>query len=49
MPVYRLVTLGGLVLLDEDGRAGSSLGPRNLALLAYLARRGESRPRRLSI
>lgn len=37
MPVYRLVTLGGLVLLDEDGRAVSSLGPRNLALLAYLA------------
>ena len=37
MPVYRLVTLGGLVLLDEDGRAISSLGPRNLALLAYLA------------
>jgi len=37
MPVYRLVTLGGLVLQDEEGRAVSSLGPRNLALLAYLA------------
>lgn len=37
MSGYRLVTLGGLVLLDEDGRAVSSLGPRNLALLAYLA------------
>ena len=37
MPVYRLVTLGGLALLDEDGRAVASLGPRNLALLTYLA------------
>ena len=37
MPGYRLVTLGGLVLLDGDGRAVSSLGPRHLALLAYLA------------
>lgn len=34
---YRLITLGGLVLLDEDGRTITSLGPRNLALLAYLA------------
>ncbi|HEV2641388.1 MAG TPA: BTAD domain-containing putative transcriptional regulator, partial [Candidatus Elarobacter sp.] len=37
MPGYRLVTLGGLVLVDENGRAVASLGPRNLALLAYLA------------
>jgi len=34
---YRLVTLGGLSLLDQDGQAVTSLGPRNLALLAYLA------------
>lgn len=37
MPGYRLVTLGGLVLLDGDGRAVSSLGPRHLALLVYFA------------
>lgn len=37
MPVYRLITLGGLALLDEDGHPISALGPRNLALLAYLA------------
>ena len=37
MPDYRLVTLGGLALLDQDGRAVTSFGPRNLALLAYLA------------
>ncbi|MFI5242347.1 MAG: BTAD domain-containing putative transcriptional regulator, partial [Gemmatimonadales bacterium] len=37
MPRYRLITLGGLALLDEDGRAVSSLGPRILALLTYLA------------
>ena len=37
MPGYRLITLGGLALLDEDGRAVSSLGPRLLALLTYLA------------
>jgi DNA-binding SARP family transcriptional activator len=34
---YRLITLGGLVLLDENGQPVSSLGPRNLALLTYLA------------
>jgi len=34
---YRLVTLGGLVLMGDDGQPVSSLGPRNLALLAYLA------------
>ncbi len=34
---YRLITLGGLALLDQDGQVVSSLGPRNLALLAYLA------------
>jgi DNA-binding SARP family transcriptional activator/tetratricopeptide (TPR) repeat protein len=37
MTGYRLVTLGGLVLLDESGEVVPSLGPRNLALLAYLA------------
>jgi DNA-binding SARP family transcriptional activator len=37
MPVFRLVTLGGLVLLDGEGRTVPSLGPRNLALLSYLA------------
>jgi DNA-binding SARP family transcriptional activator/tetratricopeptide (TPR) repeat protein len=37
MPGYRLITLGGLVLVDEDGRAVTSPGPRILALLAYLA------------
>ena len=37
MPGYRLITLGGLALLDQDGRAVSSLGPRILALLTYLA------------
>lgn len=37
MPGYRLITLGGLALLDEDGRAVASLGPRILALLTYLA------------
>ena len=33
----RLITLGGLALLDEAGRPVTALGPRNLALLAYLA------------
>jgi DNA-binding SARP family transcriptional activator/tetratricopeptide (TPR) repeat protein len=37
MPGYRLITLGGLALLDGDGRAVASLGPRILALLTYLA------------
>ncbi len=34
---YQLVTLGGLALLGQDGHEIISLGPRNLALLAYLA------------
>ncbi|MDQ6737829.1 MAG: hypothetical protein M3Z30_09035 [Gemmatimonadota bacterium] len=33
----RLITLGGLTLVDDEGRSVTSLGPRNLALLAYLA------------
>ena len=37
MTAYRLITLGGLTLLDGEGVAVSALGPRNLALLAYLA------------
>lgn len=37
MPDYRLITLGGLLLLDESGQAVTSLGPRNLVLLTYLA------------
>ena len=34
---YRLITLGGLLLLNQDGQPQTSLGPRNLTLLAYLA------------
>ncbi|HSU96838.1 MAG TPA: hypothetical protein VLI40_06380, partial [Gemmatimonadaceae bacterium] len=34
---FRLVTLGGLVLLNRDGKPQTSLGPRNLTLLVYLA------------
>src|SRR5437764_10387824 len=37
MQEFRLITLGGLALLDADGRPITRLGPRNLALLAYLA------------
>lgn len=40
--IPRLKALGGLVVLDEEGRVSGSIRGRNLALLALLARTGEA-------
>ena len=38
--MYRITALGGLTLLDANGRIAESIRGRNLALLALLARAG---------